>query len=355
MSISLPQQRPTPAACNGVVFVALFACVALQVAALPPMMALGLSPLIVGIGIGIFYGNTLRHHLPAPWVPGIVFSGKTILRLAVVLYGFRLTVQDIAVVGLEGFAAGAVMLTTTFALGAWVGIRVLGVPPRLALLIASGSAVCGAAAVLATEPVVKGRPHESGIAVGTVVLFGTLAMLLYPFAYRNGWLGPMDPAVYGLYAGSSLHEVAHVVAAGRAVSAEAANNAVIVKMLRVMMLVPLLIVVGWALRSRCATDDPAKPGGGGAKGAFPWFALGFILCAGFNSLHLLPSWLIDAINQVDLFLLTMAMCALGMETSLEKVRKVGGKPFVLAAILALWLAFGGYWVATTAHALLAGA
>jgi uncharacterized integral membrane protein (TIGR00698 family) len=329
-------------ATSGVTFVVLFACAAQQLAQTAPLIRLGISPLIVGIVIGMFYGNTLRGHLPAQWVPGILFSSKTLLRLAVMLYGFRISVQDIAQIGLEGFGISVIMLGSTFTLGAWAGIRLFRLPSRLALMIAAGSAVCGAAAVLAAEPVVKGRAHESSVAVGTVVIFGTLAMFLYPLAWRAGWLG-MDAQTYGLFAGASLHEVAHVVAAGRAVSAEAAANAVIAKMLRVMMLAPLLAGLAFVLARRGGEAGTAS------AASFPWFAIGFIACAGINSLHVVPAAVVEIINGLDLFLLTMAMCALGMETSFAKVRQVGARPFLLAAGLALWLALGGYWVTVLMH------
>lgn len=327
---------------SGVTFVVLFACAAQQLAQTTPLVRLGISPLIVGIVIGMFYGNTLRSHLPAQWAPGILFSSKTLLRLAIMLYGFRISVQDIAQIGLEGFGISLIMLGSTFALGATLGIRVFGLPSRLALMIAAGSAVCGAAAVLATEPVVKGRAHESSVAVGTVVIFGTLAMFLYPLAWRTGWLG-MDAQTYGLFAGASLHEVAHVVAAGRDVSAEAAANAVIAKMLRVMMLAPLLAGLAFVLARRGGAAGTAS------AGSFPWFAIGFIVCAAINSLHVVPAAVVEIVNGLDLFLLTMAMCALGMETSLSKIRHIGARPFLLAAGLALWLAVGGYWVTVLMH------
>lgn len=338
------QSRPLPAfdrsRAAGIAFVGVFACAAQQVAQLAPVAALGISPLIVGILLGVVWGNGLRPGLPDHWRPGIVFSAKTVLRLAVVFYGFRVSVQEVVQVGAEGFAVAVLMLATTFGLGALVGIRVLRLPAPLALMVAAGSAVCGAAAVLATEPVVRGKPHESGVAVGTVVIFGTLAMLLYPLAQAAGLLG-FDAATYGLYAGASLHEVAHVVAAGRAIGPEAAANAVIVKMLRVMMLVPLLALVGLVLARR--------GGAGQGRAPFPWFALGFLACVAVNSLGLVPAPVVAVINALDLFALTMAMCALGLETSLDKVRAVGARPFVLAAILALWLALGGYCLTALVH------
>lgn len=330
----------------GLAFVAVLAGLAWSLAGSAALARLGISPLIVGMVLGVVLGNTMRGALPGQWSRGIVFSAKTLLRLAVVFYGFRLTLGDIAVVGVEGFAVAATMLATTFLLGAGLGITAFRLSPPLALMIAAGSAVCGAAAVLATEPVVRGRAHESSIAVGTVVIFGTLGMLLYPLAFAAGLMDG-DAAGYGRYAGASLHEVAHVVAAGRAVSAEAANNAVIVKMLRVMMLAPLLAGLGLVLARR--------GGGGQGKGAFPWFAIGFLVCVGVNSLAVVPAAAVGVINDLDLFALTMAMCALGLETNLDKVRAVGPRPFVLAACLALWLAVGGYWVTVLAHGLLGGA
>ncbi len=326
---------------NGVFFVGLFAGAAYQFSQWHYIAVLGISPLIVGIVMGMLYGNTLRLHLPVYWILGIVFSSKGLLRIAIVLYGFRLTYQDIFVVGIDGLLIAASMLITTFVGGSWLGIKAFGLSKELAILTAAGSSVCGAAAVLATEPVVNSKTHESSVAVGTVVLFGTVAMFVYPSLYTNGLLG-MTAAEYGMYAGGTLHEVAHAVAAGQAVSPEAANTSIIVKMMRVMMIAPLLICLGWWL-SRCQK-------GQGVSSydirSFPWFAVLFLLCIGVNSLGIIPQSVVHDINELDTFMLTMAMCALGMETSFAKVRAVGPKPFILAGILSLWLLFGGYAIST---------
>lgn len=330
---------------NGLVFVALFASVAFHLVDLPFLTALGISPLIVGIVVGMCYGNTLHVHMPVYLKPGILFSSKSLLRLAIVLYGFRLTFQDLAQVGFKGVALAAFMLGTTFLMGSWLGIKVFRLPRRLALLTAAGSSVCGAAAVLAVEPVVKAENHESSIAVGTVVVFGTLAMLLYPLLYSHGLL-PMSAEVYGAFAGTTLHEVAHAVAAGQAISPEAGNTAVIVKMMRVIMLAPLLVALGfWLRRAAMRNGEQTTDGNASHMKSFPWFAVLFVATIGINSLGIIPAGMVNAINAFDVFLLTMAMCALGMETSLEKVRKVGPKPFLLAGILAVWLATGGYFAA----------
>ncbi len=336
---------------GGVFFVILFSSAVWQISQFPFFTALGLSPLIVGIVLGMIYGNTLHKAMPDFYLVGILFSSKTLLRLAIILYGFRLTFQDLFLVGFNSFAIAVFMLVTTFVGGSWLGIKVLKIPRRVTFLTTAGSAVCGAAAVLATEPVVKGKNYESSVAVGTVVIFGTIAMFAYPALYGSG-IFDLTPDQYGVYVGSTLHEVAHVVAAGQSISIEAGNVAVIVKMIRVIMIAPLLICLGYWLRAfpdfTDCDDDPqdenACRGGKYTFKTFPWFAVLFVVCIGFNSLNLLPVDVVNAINTFDVFLLTMAMCALGMETSFNKIKSVGPRPFVLATILALWLCVGGYYV-----------
>ncbi|ADR36066.1 Uncharacterized protein family UPF0324 [Oceanithermus profundus DSM 14977] len=321
-------RQNAPHTFHGLLFVALFSLAAFQISAWPPVAALRLSPLIVGIVLGMFYANTLRGHLPATWVPGIQFSAKTLLRLAVVLYGFRITFQQIAQVGAPGLIVSTFMLATTFLIGAFVGVRLLRMDRDTTLLTASGSSVCGAAAVLATEATLDAKPYKSAVAVGTVVLFGTLSMFLYPLLFRAGVL-QMDPAAYGLYVGATVHEVAQVVGAGSAVSPAATDSAVIVKMTRVMLLVPLLLMLGVAVRSR-------------GRVKVPWFAVYFVGVAAFHSLHWLPDAWVREINVLDTFLLTMAMTALGMETGLDKFRQAGAKPLLLAGAMYVWLLGGGY-------------
>lgn len=183
------------------------------------------------------------------------------------------------------------------------------------------------------------RSHKSAIAVSTVVVFGTIAMFLYPFLYQMG-LVPFTSEQMGIYIGGTLHEVAHVVAAGNAIDVEASKTAVIVKMIRVMLLAPFLVILGfWLMQTSHAMSQKHKN-----KITIPWFALGFIGVAGFNSCDLLPQTLIVNINAIDTFLLTMAMSALGMETSIDKFKNVGMKPIYLASILFLWLIFGGFYV-----------
>jgi len=335
---------------SGILFVAIFAAAATFVAGLGPVKALGLSPLVIGIVMGIFYANTLHNQTPKAWQTGITFSGKKILRFAIVIYGFRITFQQIAEVGLEGFLVSLIMLSSTLILGSWLGHKVFGMEKDTSILTASGAAVCGAAAVLATEPVLKAQEHKTAIAVSMVVLFGTISMFLYPVLYTTviehatGFLH-MDPRTFGIYVGGTIHEVAQVVAVPASVPGspeEMANAAVIVKMTRVIMIAPMLIILGLYLNFSARKEEGA--GKTKNKLVIPWFAVYFIMVAGFNSLHLLPQNIVDTINHIDTFLLTMAMTALGMGTIFSKFKGLGLAPIYTATGMFFWLVIGGFVV-----------
>jgi uncharacterized integral membrane protein (TIGR00698 family) len=328
---------------SGIVFVAIFAAAATMIANLPAVASLGISPLVVGIVIGIFYANTLHNKIPAAWEGGITFSGKKILRFAIVFYGFRITFGEIVDVGMDGFLVSLIMLSTTFIIGTYVGQKFFKMDRDTSMLSASGASVCGAAAVLATEPVLKSEGHKTAIAVSMVVLFGTIAMFLYPVLYTSGMLD-MSAREFGIYVGGTIHEVAQVVAVPASVpglDAEAANAAVIVKMTRVIMIAPMLILLGLYLSYTAKKEGSAA---GGVSLVIPWFAVYFIGVAGFNSLGLVPQNIVDVINEIDTFLLTMAMTALGMGTRFAKFKGLGLAPLYTAGIMFLWLLIGGYFI-----------
>ncbi|MDE6500322.1 MAG: YeiH family protein [Rikenella sp.] len=333
---------------HGVLLIALFSCAAFWIAETELIRSLSLSPLIVGIVLGMLYANSLRNRLPATWVPGILFCSKRLLRLGIILYGFNLTFQDIVAVGIPALVIDAVVVAGTIYGGILLG-RLLGMDRGIALLVSVGSGICGAAAVLGAEATIRTKPYKTAVAVSTVVIFGTLAMFLYPALYRSGVLG-LDPAQMGLYTGATLHEVAHVVGAGNAMGEEVSGAAIIVKMIRVILLVPVLLIISFSiarvrarkLKARGRTVETAEEEG---KVSIPWFAIGFLGVIAFNSLGLLPAGVIGWIKNLDVFLLTMAMTALGAETSIEKFKKAGVKPFLLAAILFVWLLGGGWLLA----------
>ena len=337
---------------HGILLIALFSFAAFYIAEIPFVKSLSFSPLIVGIILGMLYANSLRNKLPETWVPGIKFCTKQILRAGIVLYGFRLTLTQVAAVGLPAVVIDTIIVAGTIFLGVWLG-KLLKMDKDTSLMTATGSAICGAAAVLGAEPVVKCEGHKTAIAVSTVVIFGTISMFLYPILYRAGMLDALGDTGVAIYTGSTLHEVAHVAGAGNAMDPTdtlgIAGSATITYLIRVMMLSPVLVFMSFALAGR---KKAAAEGGTTQKSkiTIPWFAFGFIgiICLnsllqylfGVDSVKEIP--LNGAIEYIDTFMLTMAMTALGTDTSMEKFKQAGAKPFLLAGLLYIWLLGGGY-------------
>ncbi len=339
---------------HGVLLIVLFSCSAFYIAEIPFVKELSFSPLIVGIILGMLYANSLRNHLPETWVPGIKFCTKQVLRTGIVLYGFRLTLAQVAEVGLPAIVVDAIVVTVTIFLGIYLG-KLLKMDKDTSLMTSTGSAICGAAAVLGAEPVVRCESHKTAIAVSTVVIFGTISMFLYPIMYRTGMLDGLSNTAVAIYTGSTLHEVAHVAGAGNAMDPTdvlgIAGPATITKMIRVMMLAPVLVIMSLALSGR------KKVGADGkvikSKITIPYFAFGFIgiiclnsllqILCGVESVKEIP--LNGTIEYIDTFMLTMAMTALGAETSIDKFKQAGAKPFLLAGLLYVWLVGGGYLLA----------
>ena len=330
---------------KGFLVIAALSLAAWYISLLPAVKALSFSSLIIGILLGMLYANTLRRRQPSTWDGGIKFCSKRMLRLGIILYGFRLTFQDVVAVGPKAVLIDCIVVVVTLLLGVWLGRR-LGLDRETTLMTSTGSAICGAAAVLGAEPIAKGKPHQTAVAVSTVVIFGTLSMFLYPIMYRMGLSGVLDTQQMGVYTGSTLHEVAHVVGAGNAMGSEIATDSLIVKMVRVMLLVPVLIAMSWLLSRR---------GGAVAEKRsinVPWFAFIFLLMIAVNSgMHSAfdgEAWFATALQVTEVvstFMLTLAMTALGSDTSIDKFRQAGAKPFYLAGALYVWLVVGGFALA----------
>jgi uncharacterized integral membrane protein (TIGR00698 family) len=342
-AIWLPFSQPSSASglgrfLPGLLLVGLLAFLAQEIAAVGWLQAHGISVLTLAIVLGIATGNTLYPYVSASSAKGIAFSKQYLLRAGIVLYGLRLTFADIAHVGVGGVIIDAVVLSSTFAIACWAGVRLFKLDRKTAMLIGAGSSICGAAAVMATEPVVDARCEQVAIAVATVVVFGTVGMFLYPvmFDLAARHFVSVSQSAYGIYAGSTIHEVAQVVAAGRAVSESAANTAVITKMVRVMMLAPFLMALSAYL---CRGVSSTKK-----RIVIPWFAVGFVAVAAFNSFNLLPRGVVATAVSIDTVLLAMAMAALGLTTHVSAIKTAGLKPLGLAAFLFGWLLMGGFLI-----------
>jgi uncharacterized integral membrane protein (TIGR00698 family) len=307
----------------------------------------GLSSLTLAILMGMVLGNTIYPKIARHLNEGVSFAKGEILRLAVMFYGFKLTFTQVASVGMPAIVTDALVLTSTFLLTYWLGTRWLKVDKQTTLLIGSGASICGAAAVIAAEPIVKADAHKVTIAVATVVVFGTLSMLLYPFLYHLGWLQPwLSAQQYGIYTGSTIHEVAQVVVAGNAISTDVGDTAVVTKMIRVMMLAPFLLVLSFALTpshptSSHNTSSLSALMARAKQVNIPWFAFVFILIMLLHTWLAIPASLERGMIVFDDILLTMAMFALGLTTHLSAIKQAGIKPLILGAIMFGWLLLGG--------------
>jgi len=331
---------------GGIIFTSILALISMFLSGLPIIKnTVNFSPLIIAILIGVAIGNIFK--MPDILKPGITFSLKRILRLAIILLGFRLTFQNVIDVGLEGLIVDSFMLISTFILGVWVSKRFFGLDDKMSYLIASGSSICGASAVLATAPIVKSELHHAAMAVATVTIFGTISMFLYPVVYKAGLLLDFDDIRYGIFTGATVHEVAQVVAASFAISEMAGNTATIVKLTRVMMLAPLLLVLSFYFAMKHSTHGVNL-----REIPIPWFVFGFIAVVGLNSLNIIPKDVVNILNTIDTFLLTVAMVAMGLETNINKMKGVGMKPIFAAFIVFLYLFIGGIIVVKVVHSIL---
>ncbi|MFK4000821.1 YeiH family protein [Psychrobacter namhaensis] len=306
----------------------------------------GLSSLTLAILLGMVLGNTIYPSFADRLNVGVGFAKGQILRLAIMFYGFKLTLTQVSSVGMPAIMTDALVLTSTFLLTYWLGTRWLKVDKQTTLLIGSGASICGAAAVIAAEPVVKAEAHKVTIAVATVVVFGTIAMLLYPFLYHLGWMQPwLNAEQYGIYTGSTIHEVAQVVVAGNAISTEVGDTAVVTKMIRVMMLAPFLLVLSFVL----TTDNSDNTNVGDRPSLIkriqqvkvPWFAFIFIAVVLVHTWVPMNAGLVRSMVMLDDVLLTMAMFALGLTTHLSAIKQAGIKPLILGAMMFAWLILGG--------------
>jgi uncharacterized integral membrane protein (TIGR00698 family) len=293
-----------------------------------------LSPMI----LATFLGMALHNVVGAPaWArPGITFSLKRILRLGIILLGLQLLATQVAQVGLIGVGVILTTLAATFVFTKWLA-HLIGVDSKLAELIAAGTSICGASAVIATNTVTQGSDEDVAYAVACVTVFGSLAMLLYPMLPA---LLHLDTQAYGLWSGASIHEIAQVVAAAFQDGTHAGEIATIAKLTRVMMLAPLVITLGTIATRRaahavCPAEREAPP--------MPWFVFGFIAMVILNSVVTIPAqpkaWLATATT----FLLSMALAAMGLETDFRKLKAEGWKPLGLAA--ASWVFIAGFSLA----------
>lgn len=281
------------------------------------------SPMILAITIGILMRNLVG--TPSFAAAGIAFSMRRLLRAAIVLLGFQITLTQLAAVGAKGLLIVIVTLVATFAFTLAAG-RVLRVDRKLTELIAAGTSICGASAVVATNSVTGASDEDVAYAIACVTIFGSIAMFVYPVLPH---LLHLDGGAYGLWSGASIHEIAQVAAASFQNSQRAGEIATVTKLARVMLLAPVVLALSIV---------PRGTSGRSTRPPLPWFAIGFVAVAVFNSVAMLPAEVRGATVTLSTFLLTVALAAMGLETDVSRLYAQGLRPAILGALAFLFIA-----------------
>lgn len=285
-----------------------------------------LNPLLIAVLMGICWRQVAGSLTLTQ--PGVKFTMKRILRLAVILLGLRLSLAEVMAIGPKGLIIVSASTVSTFYFTCWLG-RQLQVGRRLAQLIAAGTSICGASAVVATNAVVDGSEEDMAYAISTITGFGTVAMLTYPVISN---LLALTPAAFGLWSGASVHEVAQVIATAFQAGPVSGEIATVTKLSRVLLIIPIMLSLGWQSRPSLNSHDETK------SLPIPWFVVLFGLLTVINSFGIVPETIRASMLQLNQLLLCMALAAMGLETNLNQLLKLGRKPLYLAGISWLFLA-----------------
>ncbi|MDR7542840.1 MAG: putative sulfate exporter family transporter [Armatimonadota bacterium] len=312
----------------GLVAVAFIAAAAQLTGSLAPLIGAPVLALVAGLVVR----NTVGPR--AALRDGADFTLKRLLRLAIILFGATLSFQQVVTIGAA--AATVIAATIVLALGLVAALgRALRAPRGLVSLIGVGTAICGATAIITVGPIIESREEEIAFAVTTVFLFNMLAVLVYPLL---GHLLALSDAVFGLWAGTAIHDTSSVLAAAFAFSEPAGRVATVVKLTRTLALVPLAVLYGIVH----STTRRVGHGGLGARvdliKIFPWFVLWFVAAAAMNSLHLFGAAAVRWASLVGRFLVVMVMAAVGLSADLGRMRQIGLGPFYVGLAASVTIA-----------------
>ena len=358
MSHSLPQLESKPshtmpglALLPGLAVCAGIAALATVVGRLVPVIGAPVCGIVFGVALGV----VLKRSLDIRLQPGVAFSSRTVLQLAIVVLGSGLSLAEVAHTGLSSLP---VMLgTLSLALvAAWGVGRLLGIDGDLRTLIGVGTGICGASAIAATTAVIGAAEADVAYAISTIFAFNVIAVLTYP---TLGHLLGLSQHAFGLWAGTAINDTSSVIAAAYTYGLAAGNYGVVVKLTRTLMIIPITIALAVMTRRResavagaaeaaareRAGEPPAKTAAGRPVRRrirlwqlVPWFLIGFLVAAGLNSLGAVPQGAHSPLSTLSLFLITMALSGIGLSTRPRQLRSAGLRPLALGAIL--WATVG---------------
>ncbi len=275
-----------------------------------------LSPMLVSVFAGIAIRLSLRPG--SSFTPGLRFAARPVLRLGIILLGLQVTLSAIIGIGVAPFLVAALTLSGTYVAIVALG-RTMGVPQPLTRLIAAGTSVCGASAIVAANSVAQADEEDVGYAVACVTLFGTIAMIAFPLL--AGPLG-LSSAAFGVWTGAGIHEVAQVTAAAFQLGADAGQVGTLTKLIRVILLAPLVITIASLARSGDASGTAART-------PFPWFVIWFLVMIGLNSTGIVPDQLRQQASIGSTLCMATGLAAMGLAMDLRQLRNRGLRPLLL--------------------------
>jgi uncharacterized integral membrane protein (TIGR00698 family) len=297
-----------------------------------------LSPIVVAVVLGILLRNVGA--IPSAAEPGLAFAARTLLRVGIVLLGFRLALGDLFAAGAPALAVVIVVVLATLGFTYWLGRR-LSLPPELALLTGTGFAICGATAVAAMREVIDADDDAPAFAIALVTMFGTLSILLLPLLAGSLQL---TAEAFGQWAGAAVHDVGQVVATAAAGGDDALAVAVVVKLTRVLLLGPMLVVVGLLWRRRTGQDERVT-----RPALVPPFIIAFVAAAAVRTAGVLPGAVIDGARTAEGWFLTVALLGLGTGVRLGRLRTVGTRGVVLGLVAFVFVAGLAYLGVVAVH------
>lgn len=310
----------------GALICAAIAAVATVIGHFVPLIGSAIPAVVLGIVITFLRAPTARLK------PGIAYSGKFVLQFAVVLLGSQLSLMSILSVGAQSLP---VMLSSLAAclLSAWGLGHVMGIDRELKILLGVGTGICGASAIAAVSPVIRARNENISYAISTVFLFNVLAVLAFPTV---GHLLGMTPEAFGLFAGTAVNDTSSVVAAASVFSASALGFAVVVKLVRTLMIIPISVALAVVEARRESSGERFTLRR--VLKLVPWFLVGFLIVAGARTIGLIPEVIVDVLIQLSIFLVAMALAGIGLSTDLRAIRAAGFRPLLLGGLLSLIVA-----------------
>jgi uncharacterized integral membrane protein (TIGR00698 family) len=291
-----------------------------------PLVGAPVAAILLGVALSRPLGRRER------LAPGVALASTTVLQAAVVVLGAQLSLRDVRDVGLSSLPVMLGTLAACLAV-AWLVGRGLGVDRDLNVLVAVGTAICGASAIAAVSPVIKARGSAVAYALSTIFVFNVAAVVTFP---ALGHVLHLSQTQFGLFAGTAVNDTSSVVATAATYGVAAGNHAVVVKLVRTLMIVPIGLALGVLTRRRAARtpDGAAVTATGGRRvPAVPWFIAGFLVVVVANSVGLVPGAAHHALGRTSVFLVTTALAGVGLSTDLDGLRRAGARPLLLGAIL----------------------